>query len=634
MSLNTKSVESRLFIPILFLFYVYVAIVSMPPIWDTDIWWHLRVGEWIIQNHSFPKFDMFSSIHPGREWRTFNWLFEVLIYELHQKVGLLGLRIFFALLITGSFGLWLRYFKLLSSYRVVWFFLLTLLLTLYADRLRIRPHIINLPFEALLFIFLQKGGQLSSWSKRLSFFSLAVVWSNFHNPCAALGAGVVILNSALHVALLWKDPKAAKKDYIDFVWPAALSALAIVCNPYGANLIWAGMVNIAPVYQAGIEGEWVSSLTHFFKSKSFFEKFVSIVPFITLLSATCLFLRKIAKEKLLKTANDDFIKKSIGSFLFLILSQTAVRFIYLSTPMISRMGCNLYEKFTKFRFVFVPLSVGMILISHAHLSDAQGGMKNMIKNLAVNIMPDRNPDVGIKLIRETGVQGKIFSPVSWGGYILWFAHPKGGVSEDGRNNFSADVMKMQSFGMRAMGIDGDKVIQSFDAMDVDIAIIPTGAFPYHHWPVKEWIRVAYDPIAEVFIRTSDLSDLSRIKKWVGATSNDPVEIQKAATVYFGEQYYGTMKEELKKMDADVSKETIHDRISIETMAAHDEQAIDLLALHLQAVPNCIRAATELAEILHDQGRYKNAWELLSPVINTPNLPLPTQRLMDHLRTHI
>jgi hypothetical protein len=45
------------------LFYMKNAWLS-----DPDIWWHMRTGEWILQNHQIPHVDPFSSSTVGRAW--------------------------------------------------------------------------------------------------------------------------------------------------------------------------------------------------------------------------------------------------------------------------------------------------------------------------------------------------------------------------------------------------------------------------------------------------------------------------------------------------------------------------------------------------------------------------------------
>src|SRR5207247_9639682 len=58
---------------------------------DADIWWHLRTGEWILSHHMLPLTDPFSLHGAGKEWVAYSWLFEVLVFRLHQWFGLSGI---------------------------------------------------------------------------------------------------------------------------------------------------------------------------------------------------------------------------------------------------------------------------------------------------------------------------------------------------------------------------------------------------------------------------------------------------------------------------------------------------------------------------------------------------------------
>jgi hypothetical protein len=33
---------------------------------DPDLWWHLRTGEWIVENHAIPQTDPFSAYGAGK----------------------------------------------------------------------------------------------------------------------------------------------------------------------------------------------------------------------------------------------------------------------------------------------------------------------------------------------------------------------------------------------------------------------------------------------------------------------------------------------------------------------------------------------------------------------------------------
>lgn len=88
---------------ILFLLYLIPSLAAMKPVVDPDIWWHLRTGQWIVENGAVPKTDPFSSYEMAKTWIAYSWLFDVLVYGLFRTFGLTGLVIYtliMSLLIT------------------------------------------------------------------------------------------------------------------------------------------------------------------------------------------------------------------------------------------------------------------------------------------------------------------------------------------------------------------------------------------------------------------------------------------------------------------------------------------------------------------------------------------------------
>ena len=74
-----------------------VVLYSLPlialcqPVLDPDIWWHIRTGRWVVENHRVPATDPFSSFGSGRHWVAYSWLFEVLVSGCHRLFGLVGI---------------------------------------------------------------------------------------------------------------------------------------------------------------------------------------------------------------------------------------------------------------------------------------------------------------------------------------------------------------------------------------------------------------------------------------------------------------------------------------------------------------------------------------------------------------
>src|SRR4249920_415741 len=54
---------------------------------NTDTWWHLAAGRWIVEHRAVPATDPLSWTVPDHVWVNVQWLFDVVIYALHQLGG-------------------------------------------------------------------------------------------------------------------------------------------------------------------------------------------------------------------------------------------------------------------------------------------------------------------------------------------------------------------------------------------------------------------------------------------------------------------------------------------------------------------------------------------------------------------
>jgi hypothetical protein len=70
---------------------------------DPDVWWHLRTGQLIIQNHKVFHTDPYSYTRFGQPWVDHEWLSQVLIFGLYRLAGWGGLIIGFAAVIASAF---------------------------------------------------------------------------------------------------------------------------------------------------------------------------------------------------------------------------------------------------------------------------------------------------------------------------------------------------------------------------------------------------------------------------------------------------------------------------------------------------------------------------------------------------
>src|ERR1700676_547839 len=69
---------------------------------DPDLWWHLRTGQLILQNHALFHTDPYSFTRFGQPWINHEWLSEVLLFGLYRVAGFGGLTVAFAVAILGT----------------------------------------------------------------------------------------------------------------------------------------------------------------------------------------------------------------------------------------------------------------------------------------------------------------------------------------------------------------------------------------------------------------------------------------------------------------------------------------------------------------------------------------------------
>jgi len=89
---------------------VFVAILGMGllamaarNVTDPDVWWHLRTGQLIVQQHAVFHTDPYSFTKFGQPWVDHEWLSQVLMYSLYRVAGWGGLIAGFGAVTAAAF---------------------------------------------------------------------------------------------------------------------------------------------------------------------------------------------------------------------------------------------------------------------------------------------------------------------------------------------------------------------------------------------------------------------------------------------------------------------------------------------------------------------------------------------------
>jgi hypothetical protein len=220
-------------------------VVSLGPISDGDIYWHLAAGREILHQRALLRFDPFTLSAAGRPWVDVHWLFQIGAYALYALSGFTGLAIAKAALVAGGATLLVRMAENSGGALARGVCAVAVLGGLILDRhlVPLRPLIVTL---VLLAVFLLALERLRTQPTRTRWawvvLPLAqIVWCNCQG-LAPLGPLLV----AMYLAGAWLSTRGFRRwpfasEEASSVRPLALvlglCVLASLVTPYGLDAV-------------------------------------------------------------------------------------------------------------------------------------------------------------------------------------------------------------------------------------------------------------------------------------------------------------------------------------------------------------------------------------------------------------
>lgn len=157
---------------------------------NQDIGRHLKTGEIIWQTKSIPRTNLFSYTEPDYPFINHHWLSELVFYWLERGVGLSGLIVFKAIIITLAFALILASIPPRRWSGGLW---LTVILgwLVFFDRTDVRPEVFSYLYLAIFWLIISRLRQdrNTRWLYLLPL--VQVLWTNSH-IYFALGPSLVL----------------------------------------------------------------------------------------------------------------------------------------------------------------------------------------------------------------------------------------------------------------------------------------------------------------------------------------------------------------------------------------------------------------------------------------------------------
>lgn len=211
---------------------------------DSDTWWHLSAGDWIVAHGAVPHADPFSWTFAGKPWVAHEWLSEVLMSRAYALAGWPGIMLLTA--VAAAAGVFLLAREVARHLGGLSLWLLVLgAAALFGPHLLARPHILVVPVMVAWCAALTRS-RTQPWAA----LPLMVLWANMHGSFIA-GIALVVPFAA-EAVLASADRRKAVLAWTAFI---ATSLVCALITPFGIDGLLFPFKLLTMSDTAGI-GEW------------------------------------------------------------------------------------------------------------------------------------------------------------------------------------------------------------------------------------------------------------------------------------------------------------------------------------------------------------------------------------------
>jgi hypothetical protein len=498
-----------------------VALFAYAPIFAVDCFWHLKLGQVIVERGAIPTQDLFSAVHPERPYVQFQWLWDVLAYAAERAGGLHGVRLFSVATLTLSFALLGLVAVRAFASRALAFVFCALALVLFEDRFQTRPSASVLGFTAAM-LPMWLGVAWASLRAELVFvFVVTCLWSNIHGGealLASLGLGALAVGDRVAARLDQQALSPAARRRSRLLLCAAL--LGTVSSP---TLI-AGLRDwswaIRPQLASGNK-EWLPTYTMLENGVTPSFVLIALGPSLVLVA----YVWEQIKLRRTAVASVYPVAEWLLCGAMLVLSQQAVRNAFLCIVPVAFMLRRARDSMASARASLLAASAGASLLLVAfddHVLAGYGGLDEARRMVGYDLAPATFPSELTTFVREAKIEGGIFNDARWGGYLIWQLWPQNHVFVDSRQDLSPEMWPLflaaQSAGTRQPAME-----RAFQRWGIGLSAFRGPTFPAVRAP-ESWQLLYKAGDQELYQRrtaANAATNIARARSYLATRARDP-----------------------------------------------------------------------------------------------------------------
>lgn len=406
--------------------FIALAAMAVRTAADTDMYWHLLTGRYILQTRAVPLTDPFSWTAAGTPWVDVHWLSQIGLYATYAAFGQAGLSLLVAGLVVLAFAL---VWKQLAGGPFLRAFVVVLAAAaagaVWTPRSQMATFVLT-PLTAYV-VYLYKWKQIDRlWVLPVIF----AVWVNLHGGYIAgfMVLGAVLAGEAANHLLGFEGPEVLSgRRWRKVLIVTLVSGAALLINPYTTAALELPFrtVNIG-VLQDFIQ-EW--------QSPNFHELFQQ--PMVWLLLLTLVVVGWSGRRL---DATDAALVVVFAYITFLARRNVGL-FALVTAPVLCRHAAALWQHS---RWGERSLSRGRVGLNWLILGLV--GVAAAIK-MVVPLLPTSIAQAEAKVLPAKAADWmatnrpprEMFNSYNWGGYLLWRLWPDYPVYADGRTDVYAEA---------------------------------------------------------------------------------------------------------------------------------------------------------------------------------------------------
>ena len=248
---------------------------------DTDFFWHLTYGRWIVEHGALPAGDIFSWTFAGQPYQLTQWLGEAAMGAAYLVAGLNGTKALAVALAAVTIGFaWLAAARYVHTSVALGIALTCNLVQIVTP---MRPQLFSFALLAIAIYLLTAYLDTRRIRYLVAYPVMMVLWVNLHGGFI-VGLMLVGMFAVGMTAEAWLSRTlAAQRRDLMVIWGfVGISTVATLLNPYGANAILTVLM-IGGLRSSAVISEWMPvNLT----TELGWFYLLNLVPFVALMAVS------------------------------------------------------------------------------------------------------------------------------------------------------------------------------------------------------------------------------------------------------------------------------------------------------------------------------------------------------------